>query len=169
MKFKEFFQSSVYAKLIAILGILLIALVIFSAGIAVGYERASFSMGWEENDYGNMSRFDRMFEPFTHNDDNINSHGAIGNITSIQLPTFLVRGPHQAEQVVMIGSSTILRLMRSSASIGDLKSGEQVIVIGAPDQEGRIQATFVRIINMPPAASSTFNNMPSAPQGVISQ
>jgi len=38
---KGFLESSVYTKLILALAILLVALVIFAAGIAIGYERAN--------------------------------------------------------------------------------------------------------------------------------
>jgi len=162
IKFKEFLQSSVYTRLLFALGTLLAILLIFSAGMAVGYERASFGKDWDTNYYGNMNRFQRAMVPFEHGDDNLNSHGAIGNISSINLPTFMVNGPHQAEQIIMVGSSTIVRLMRSPATTGDLKSGQQVIVIGAPDQEGRIRATFIRIV-APPLSASTTLNMPPPP------
>jgi hypothetical protein len=155
IKFGEFLQSSTYAKLLFALGALLAILLIFSAGMAVGYQRAAFSRGWNENYYGNMSRFGRIFEPFAGDSDNLNSHGAIGNIMSVNLPRFVVRGPRQAEQVVAIGSSTVVRLMRSPGTINNLKSGERVIVIGVPDQEGQIRATFIRIIAPPLVASTT--------------
>ncbi len=154
MLFKELGQLSAYSKTVSVLVIVLLFLIAFATGTFVGYHRAIFGREWDDSYYGNVSRFDRVFMPFMHGDD-INSHGAIGNITSVKLPAIMVQGPNQAEQVVVVSSSTMVRMMRSPASVGDLKSGQWVVVIGSADQNGEIQATLIRIIPPPPSASST--------------
>ena len=138
----------------------IIVLIIFATGFFVGYHRAIFSEEWNEGYYHNMSRFDKVFVPFMHGSDDINSHGAIGMVGSLKLPSFVVSGPNQAEQLVTIGSSTVVRMMRNQGSPSDLANGEWVVIIGSADQTGRINATFVRIVPPPTASSSADNSLP---------
>lgn len=155
---KEDKPRSTYKKSIYILISLIFALLIFSTGVAVGYSRAVFSQNWDQNYSKNISRFDRFFGPFMGRQDMINSHGAIGNIASLSLPTFIVHGPNQAEQVVVISTSTAVRYMRYPVSIQDLKNGQQVVVIGSADDNGRIKAALIRIVNFPAGATSSINS-----------
>lgn len=131
MPLQEFKSLSSYSKIIAALGILLLLLIVFSAGVSVGYNRAS------------QTGPNRIY-----------SHGAIGNITSIEFPNMVVRGPNRAEQVITVGTSTVVRMMRAPATLSDLSIGRQVVVIGSSRNDGRIQATFIRIIPALPATST---------------
>ena len=149
-KIKELFQSSGYSKIIYTLGILLSILIVFSAGVSVGQKRADFSCKWDKNYYANMSRERDMFAPFGHGEDRLNPHGAFGEIISINLPNIIVRGPNQAEQIVTIGSSTMVKNLRSDSSPKMLKVGDPIVVIGIPDGTGKIQAKLIRIAPPPP-------------------
>jgi len=136
-------------KIILSLALILIALIIFSAGIFVGYHKASFGRDWDNSYRQGPGNPNSPFAPFMRNDDNMNPHGAIGQIVSIKLPLMMIKGPNTAEQIVIIGSSTTLRMMRGTASTSDIKVGDFVTAIGEPNDRGEIQASFIRII--PPA------------------
>ena len=92
MTTKEFFQSSGYNKLIISLGSLLAFLVIFAAGMAVGYREAAFSYHWQSNYGPGFSDPSSPFAPFIHDGDDINPHGAFGTIVSFKSPYLIVKG-----------------------------------------------------------------------------
>lgn len=149
MNFKEIFNSPKYKKTIIILGILLAILIIFALGMAVGSQRARFGGNWDNNYFNNMHDIRAPFMPFMHNRDILNPHGAIGTVSSIDYPQIVVQGPNQAEQIIIISSSTIFRSLRSQASLNDLQLGNHVTIIGKPDDKGRIEASLIRIVPSP--------------------
>lgn len=160
---KEFLQSPLFDKLIRALGALLIALIVFAAGVMVGYRKAEFSYHWETH-YADM--FGGSASPFAitgDTDDNVpTSHGAFGQVVAVDLPTLTVKGPREAEKIIIIGPDTAIRRFRNSASTTDISVGQSVVVIGTPDDEGRIEATLIRI--MPPEATGTPTTMPPPAQ-----
>ena len=147
---KDFLQSSLFTRLVTILGILLVALVIFGAGMSVGYNKAQFSSDWS-NHYSDM--FGGMRSPFavTPDSDDISAaNGAAGTVIAVNLPTIAVKGQNEVEKIIVIGPSTVIRQFRSPATTTDIHVGDTLIGIGEPDSEGRIVATFVRLIPPPP-------------------
>ena len=62
----------------------------------------------------------------------------------------MIKGQNSAEQIVIISSSTTLRLMRGMATTSDIKIGDFATAIGEPNDKGEIQASFIRIIPPPP-------------------
>lgn len=155
MTFKEFSQSNNFSRIIYVIGGLLVTLIVFQAGIFVGYRVAAFSIDWDSAHEGNIRSPQSIFAPFGRDMDDINPHGAIGEIISVQLPIIMVKGPSGNEAMVLISSTTSIRNMRNLASTSDLKIGSQIVTIGTPDEHGRIDATFIRLV---PAPQSVLNN-----------
>jgi len=146
--------------MISILGILLAALVIFWAGTAVGYRQAGFSYRWSNHYaevFGGSSPF--SFRPDT--DDLSAPNGAAGMIVAVHLPEVTVKDPDQAEKVILISSNTVIRRFHGIATTSDIRTGDVLTAIGEPDSEGRIVATFVRLVPPPPSnASGTLGRQP---------
>jgi hypothetical protein len=169
MDINKFLQSEKYSRLIKTLGILLAVLVIFSAGLFVGYHKAEFSYRWSDNYYRDFGGPLSPFAPFgpagiSDDADNIPTpHGAFGTIIGVNLPTFAVKGPDEAEKVVVIGPHTIIRSMRNLGTTTDIHTGQSVIIIGEPDSQGQINASFVRIVPAPPAGSPSTTSVPMMP------
>jgi hypothetical protein len=154
MSFNDFLQSKKYSRIMASLGILLAALVIFAAGAFVGYRKADFSYRWSDNYYRDFGGPGSPFN-MSHADDNApTSHGAFGKIVAVNLPSFAVQGPDEAEKVVIIDSQTIIRSFHNQATTTDIQPGQFVVVIGEPDDNGQIQASLVRIVPSPSPTSS---------------
>ncbi|MDE2037844.1 MAG: hypothetical protein KGI69_01300 [Patescibacteria group bacterium] len=151
---KEFLGSSALSKLVAVLAVLLVALVIFWAGMAVGYRKAVFSYQWDDS---YAKQFGGPHSPFMPDADDasLNSHGAFGQIVAVRLPEFTVKGPAEAEKNVLVSDGTVIRYFHDQASTSDLSVGSTVVVIGEPDGQGRIQASLIRIVPPPPSASGT--------------
>jgi hypothetical protein len=156
MNTNDFIRSPKFKAILYLLAVLLGGILIFEGGVAVGYHRAAFSYQWNTN-YFRDSRDPRsFFAVFSRDADDPNPHGAIGQVVSVNLPRFMVKGPNSPEQVVVIGPGTALRRFHGDGTTTDLKAGQQVIVIGSPDDQGEIRASFVRILPPLPTSSDTF-------------
>lgn len=153
MDINKFLQSEKYSRLVKTLGVLLAILVIFGAGIFVGYRKADFSNRWSSNYYRDFGVSHSPFGPSVISDTDDNApipHGAFGTVIGVNLPTFAVKGPNEAEKVIVIGPRTIIRTMRNLGTTTDIKTGQSLIIIGEPDSQGQIDASFIRIVPAPP-------------------
>ncbi|MDE2041379.1 MAG: hypothetical protein KGI59_03310 [Patescibacteria group bacterium] len=152
---KSYFSSGTVSKIILVLAIVLIALVIFQAGMIVGYHRGVFAGDWDGNYERSVFDPHSVFAPLMRDfsrGDVMNGHGTIGEITDLSLPTLMVKGPGTIEQVVAVSPTTTVRVMHMPATIQDLRTGEQIVVIGEPGMNGQINASFIRVI---PAGTSS--------------
>ena len=150
MKMKDFkdVMSSKNARLVAgTIGAVILSFLIFHAGVVFGTHRNPFG---GPSDRPDMSRgFHPSFFPgdFEMPHGFIpNSHGAVGAITEITLPTFRMETREGTSQTISISTSTIIRNIDNSADTSALSVGNQVIVLGDTNSEGRIDAKLIRIL-----------------------
>jgi len=146
----SFMKSNTFVKALAAIGILIVAVFIFEAGVVVGFHKASFAYHWEKNYEHN---FGSSGGPLMPGRNAPNPHGTEGKIVDVSLPTFVVAGQNENERTIMIGDDTIIRDGAATVSTDDLAVGKYVVVIGAPGDDGVVDAGFVRI--MPAAATSS--------------
>lgn len=145
MDLKNSPQSKTIKLLLGVIVSLLILLLVFQAGAMVGYRRALFASRLGDNYF-------RVFDPGPRTMpswrafDFPGGHGAIGEIVKINLPQVIVADRSEVEKVVVVDQKTIIRLGRETASSTNLKIGDSVIVLGAPDEEGQIDARLIRIL-----------------------
>lgn len=147
-----FVKSRAFIWLLSGIGFFIILIVIFEAGMFVGFHKASFARDWEEN-YGNNfgpppGGFTMMGER-----NGANPHGAAGQIVSISLPSFIIASPDGDEQSVHIATSTIIREGMNTVDVNVLSVGQYAVVIGQPDASGTVEASFVRLMPPPPTSS----------------
>ena len=147
---KKIFDSKASFRILCGVGIFIVALLIFSAGIDVGFHKASFGRDWGEN-------YERNFgfgpdHPLLGNDNFPNANGAIGKIIKIELPTVIVEDKDGTEKVILIKDDTQIQNIKTLVTSNDLKIDNFVVVIGAPNTRGQIEAKFIRImpLGMPP-------------------
>src|SRR3989339_226595 len=146
------------------LGIVVLALLIFQAGVFVGYHKASFSYRLGDN-------YSRMFGGGTRGmmggrgfgqEDFLNGHGTVGQVVKISLPTLIVSDRDKTEKVILIDSQTIIRSFRDSIKIDQLKVGDSVMVIGTPNDQSQIVAKLVRLIPTLPSGRTLSASTTSA-------
>jgi hypothetical protein len=141
---KKVFESKVSFKILCGIGIIIVTLLIFSAGINVGFHKASFGRAWGENYERN---FGMMPNRLMFGRDNFpNANGAIGKIIKIELPTIIVQDKDNIEKVVLIKNDTQIQKTKEAVTINDLKIDDFVVVIGAPNDQGQIEAKLIRIM-----------------------
>lgn len=151
MNIKDFFKTNLAPKIILILSILLVALLIFQAGVVVGYRKGVFSNNWNKNyTVRGIDDPHSFLAPFMQRGDGLNPHGAVGEIISINPPEIMIKGPGRAEEMVIVNQDTEIRNMRQIASTTDLGVGKFIVVIGSPNDKGEINASLIRIVPTPP-------------------
>jgi hypothetical protein len=141
---KKFFESKMLFKILCGIGIVVIALLIFYAGVTVGFHKATFGRTWGENYERNFgfgpdhTLFDKDNFP--------NANGAIGKIIKIELPTIIVTDKDNTEKVILLDTNTQIQEMKTNIATTDLKVDDFVIVIGSPNTQGQIEAKFIRVM-----------------------
>lgn len=159
MDFKKMFESKVFKGVLIGAGALVAVLVIFGAGMAIGFKKADFSFRWGENYHKNFGGpRGGFFRDFTGRDF-IDAHGVFGQIIKIdpstgsgQAATIIIKGRENVERTVVINDGTIINRGRETIKIGDLKINDYVVIVGEPNSSGQIEAKLIR--NMPPPLSA---------------
>lgn len=167
MDFKKCVQSKHFKIVVGALGTLFVALLIFQAGIFVGYHKAAFSYGYGDNYYrmfgerhekGGATRFDGMMGTGGMmgrggwNEDFTEAHGVIGKIVKIELPNIIVEGTDAIEKIILVTPDTTIRQFRDNIAADKLQVGNIVMIIGSPNAASQIEAKYVRL--MPPSMQS---------------
>jgi hypothetical protein len=155
---KDISESKALKIAIYCVGILVVACLIFQAGVIVGFHKASFGRDWDTNYSKNFGSRGTTGMP----ENFPNAHGAFGTIVKVQLPTMIVADKDNTEKVILITDQTVIRKMRENATQADLVPDAFVVVIGSPNTDGQIQAQLIRILPAPPP-DPTASSLPSSP------
>ncbi len=150
---KAFVQSKSFQwVLVGVVGAVVV-LLIFQAGLLVGYRKASFAYRFGDNYYRAFEH--RPPSPFNMpiQTDFISAHGGAGKVISVSLPTFVIAGPDEREQVVLVTDETLLRRFDTEILASDIKVDDFTVVLGAPNESSQIEAKFIRILPSPPQGS----------------
>jgi hypothetical protein len=148
-------ESKIVRKVLWGLGGLIVLFLVFGLGITVGYRRAGFANGFDQNYYRNFyggppqGPMGMMAPPMP-----VAIHGVVGTVIDIGTSTIAVKDQQDNEQSVALSPMTIIRSGANDVGIGDLAAGDQIAVIGEPNDQGQITARFIRIF----PASSSFPN-----------
>ncbi len=158
---KEVFKNLKLRLVIYILGGLIISLVIFQAGMFVGFKKAGFAFRMGEQYFRQMKGGPEGLPMMgIGRDDFGNSHGAIGKIVSIKLPSVVVTDRDGVEKAVVISTSTDIRKFKEVIKPEDLKINDFITVIGSPDDKAQVEAKLIRIMPSPEEISA--KNLPIA-------
>jgi hypothetical protein len=156
-KMLKLFESKISVKILYVVGTVIVLILIFSAGVSVGFHKASFGRAWEENYERNFGMMPGR--PVLGKDNFPNAHGAIGKIIKIELPTIIVQDKDNTEKVVLMKDDTKIQRMMQELSVNDLTVDDFVVIIGSPNNQGQIEAKFIRV--MPLGIGSTQTNVPA--------
>lgn len=137
-----------------ILGGLILLFVAFGLGVTVGYRRAGFAAGFDADYYRNfvgMGATSAGPAGFVAPPPPTVIHGVAGTVIDVGTSTVSVENQEGNERSVEVPSGTVIREGDNTIVIGNMAVGDQITVIGEPDDEGQIVARFIRIFS----ASST--------------
>jgi len=156
---KDFLQSPKIRPILWGLGALIIFLLVFSLGTAVGYRRGIFASRWGENYYQNFyggppgGGVPGAVEQSMMNGGPggitarapFNMHGVAGEVLDVSSSTISVKDLLGNEESVAVSADTVIRGMDDMMSMSDVKAGAWITVIGAPNDNGQIGARFIRV------------------------
>ena len=160
MDIKKMFQSKVFQIMAWSLAGLAILLLVFSAGMMVGFKKANFSFLWGENYHRNFGGPQGGFMGDFRGGDFMDAHGTVGQILKIDGNTLVIKGIDNVEKIVNVNAGSTMRRNREDVATSALKTGDIVIVIGQPNENGQIDAQFVRL--MPPPGQMPVPAQPSS-------
>jgi len=152
-KIDHLFRSKCFKWGVITLSVFVVLALVFNLGTMVGYRKADFSFKWGENYHKNFGGPKNGFmggpmpEPMSSmmGEDFINSHGASGQIIKMDENNLIIRGSDNVERTILISSKTVIRSGRQDIKIADLKVGEMTVIIGQPDDQGKIAAQLIRV------------------------
>ena len=136
--------------IIGLAGFVMIVL-IFSVGMFVGGMKARFSYQWAESYHKNFagpkSGFFGDWRMLPPPSDFIESRGTFGEIIKINDSDFVIKGQSDVEKVILITEGTIIQKGRDTIKKEELKVGDQIVIIGSPNEEGQIEAKLIRVFD----------------------
>lgn len=158
---QEIIKSKKFIVAAVAIGIIILVLVSFAAGVSVGFHKAKFSSRFGENYEKNfMGKHPDMMAPGSgpmgmmgekfrelEGRGMRNGHGIAGTIISISDNSIVIKDKDNKENTVSISDDTIINQGRNSIKIGDLKNDDEVAVIGKPGEDGVINAYLIRVFN----------------------
>lgn len=148
---KKLFKNPDFLKWVMIcLGGFVVVVLIFGAGVKVGEIKAMYSYRWAENyhknfagPHGGFIRGDWRKAPRS---EFMEAHGAFGEIIELKDNGFVVKGRGDVEKIILTIAETVIKNGMETVKDG-LKVGDQVVIIGAPNSEGQIEAKLIRIFS----------------------
>lgn len=127
-----------------------VAVLIFGFGVYIGGMKAQFSFRWAEEYHNNFAGpqdgFFGDWQQGLPGGDFIESHGSFGEIIFLNETGFVIKGRGDTEIVVEITDDTIIK--KGGETVEDqLAVGDIAVIIGSPDDLGRIEAKLIRIFD----------------------
>ena len=151
-----FFRSKGFALALKIFIALAVALLVFQLGMYVGFRKASYAFGWGDN-------YHRVFggpqggvlRDLTGRDF-MSGHGTAGTVAEIDGNSIIIKGGDGMEKAVTVGDNTRISAGHATITINDIKTGDDLTIIGQPNADGTINAEIIRMfgqafdMNVPP-------------------
>ena len=154
MEKKNFLESKLFIGIVFGVGALIVLFAVFRAGELVGYRRAGFSYQWGDDYYRTFGQSSRMMGfGGLMTDDFPSTNGVIGRIIKVNASSssLVIEGSDKVERVVVLGADTSVRRFRDTLTLNNLHIDDFVVVIGALDSNGTIEARLIRVVPQPPA------------------
>ena len=146
MDLAKFSKSKFFTTLLIAIPAVILLLAAFRLGVFVGHHKARFSDEWggtyERTFIGPRKGFHGVFS----NGGFMNEYGTAGAIVKIEGSNLIISGRDNIEKSILVSTSTIIRMYQDTLHPADLKAGQQITVIGSPNNQGQIEAKFIRLL-----------------------
>lgn len=150
MSIKEIAESHYFKIAAMVVGVMLIALISFFIGLAVGFHKARFSYSFGENyerNFAGPHGGPAGFLPDPMGPDFRNGHGVAGTIISINDNSIIIKDRDNKENTVTVTDQTLIKRFKEDVKVSGLKVDEKIIILGKPDENGTIKAEFIRVFD----------------------
>jgi len=134
--------------IVFVLIVFVLILVAFGFGVRIGVIKATYSYRWADNYHRNFGGpadgFWGNVEQFPAGDF-MGAHGVFGDVIEVKDGSVVIQTPDNKENVVVLGSDTTIT--KGTKTLQTLQVGDHITVIGTPNQEGQIEAKFIRVFD----------------------
>lgn len=158
MNISKIFQSKIFMGIIFGILAFMLLLAAFKAGMMVGIRKADFSCKWSDNYHKNFGGPQEGFLKGFDDKNFMEANGVFGQIIKIDGSTIVIKGRDNTEKSILTDDSTVIRRLKDTIKISDLKNDEYIVVIGEPNDSGQIIANFIRVMPPNPSASMPSGN-----------
>jgi len=131
---------------IALLAELILLVGAFSLGVNIGLKKAGFTYSWSQNYPNNFGGRGALIPP-PPGGQFFNAHGLDGTILTLDKNSIVIKDEDSTEKTLLITPQTTIRLNFQNLAPADLKTGEEIVVIGEPNPQGQIEAKLIRVLN----------------------
>jgi hypothetical protein len=157
----EVLKSKGFKVAALVVGGILLVLVGFAGGVAVGLKKAKFSYkfgeNYERNFVGGPFR-DRKPEmmgdrgpgeklPNFEGRGFRNAHGISGTIISVADNKIVLKDQDGQENTITVSDKTLIKRGQDTISVNDLKNDDRIVVMGRPGDNGTINADLIRVFD----------------------
>ena len=143
-------ESKLFKTIVLSIVALIILVFIFGLGVFVGTKKADFSFRWADQYHRNFGGPQAGFFNDMASRQFTDANGVFGQIIKIDEQTLTIKGKDNVEKIILVDDETTINFQRATIKLSSLKIDDVVIVIGEPDDNGRIQAKLIRILPPPP-------------------
>jgi len=151
---QDILQSKAFKIIILCLVGLIILVFVFGLGVFIGAKKAEFSFRWADQYHRNFAGPRTGFFGDFRGNGFMNANGTFGQIIKINGSNLTVKDSRDnTEKIVSTTSKTMITFQRKTMKFSDLKIGDNIVVIGEPNEKGEISAALIRIMPPPPDES----------------
>lgn len=143
-------QSPTFHKIVIAVGVVVLFLIVFQAGVFVGFRKAEFSFRGGDNYYRAFGEDRRGIIPGMMHEEFPGANGSIGKVLSIALPIIVIEDEKGVEKTIRMSDKTVIRRGRETLPSSDLRTNDMLVVLGNPNTNAEIEATLVRLLPPPP-------------------
>ncbi|MDD5750398.1 MAG: hypothetical protein PHU56_01975 [Candidatus Pacebacteria bacterium] len=155
MDIDKFFQSKTFKMILLVIAGLVVFLLVFKAGMMVGFEKANFSCRWSDNYHRNFGGPREGFPGGIGDRDFMEANGVVGQVIKVASSTLVIKGRGDVEKIVLIKDDTIINKFKDTITLDGLQADDMVVVIGEPNDDGQIEAKLIRVMPAPPVGMQT--------------
>ncbi|OGI26267.1 MAG: hypothetical protein A3J76_04495 [Candidatus Moranbacteria bacterium RBG_13_45_13] len=160
MSTQEVLNSKGFKIAALAVGVVIISVVSFGAGVAIGFKKAKFSYKFGENYERNFvggpfqgpmgTREDRgprdMMRGFEGRGFR-NAHGIAGTIISIADNKVVIKDRNGQENTISVSEKTLIKRGQDTININDLENDDRIVVMGKPGDDGTMSADLIRVFS----------------------
>ena len=151
----DFLKKHAFIAIAGLVAALAILLIVFQAGVTVGFRKADFNCRWSENyhrNFGGPPPAGMM--GLIDQDDSVQSHGVFGRVIGTATGSLVVKQNDGVEKVVLLDDDTVIQMLRTRVAPSEVHVNEMAVVIGSPNDQGQIEAAFIRLLPPPPSSAT---------------
>jgi hypothetical protein len=157
----DILKSKSFKVAALVVGGVLLVLVGFAGGVAVGLHKAKFSYKFGENyernflgrpfagPMGDMMNGPggRDWMPNFEGQGFRNAHGVAGTIVSVANNQIVIKDRNGQENTVTVSNKTLIKRGPDTISVNDLKNDDRIVVMGQPGDNGTVNADLIRVFD----------------------